>query len=247
MACLEPMLPATLLLRKRPMGSIVMLLKPTSPIEFWTTVLALGTIALSIVAYRGLRSLALAKADIVTRARRDARECAILRCEELAQKILPINGAILGSLTASKIGGFMVNAPEQVSLEPDNQQHLASATKWLQALPPELHVRCIEFVNRLEAWAMYFTKGVADHEIAFGPCAPVYCQFIVQYYPVLLARRASKTSGKFPNTVALFKSWHGVLKHETTLTDLMKKVEQLQRDRAGGKPLPPPLGTEVDG
>lgn len=46
------------------------LVKPTGPLEFWTFILSAATISLVVVAYRGLRSLRLAKTDMLTRAQR---------------------------------------------------------------------------------------------------------------------------------------------------------------------------------
>src|SRR2546422_4730966 len=48
------------------------------------------------------------------------------------------------------------------------------------ALPIYLYSSCVTLLNELEAWAMYFTNALADHRIAFGPCAPVYCSLIVR-------------------------------------------------------------------
>jgi hypothetical protein len=165
----------------------------------------------------------------------------------MAQVILPQNGTLLDRLAVAKIPPFTIKSADAVQLDPDSAAHLAAARAWVQTLPQDLHVACVDLLNRLEAWAMYFTKQVADHDIAFGPCGRVLCLFVVQYYAILLDRRAGKTSGKFPNLVELFTSWRGALQQETTMNDLAQKAALLQEQRRAGKPLKPPLGTNLDG
>src|SRR3989449_11311938 len=82
------------------------------------------------------------------------------------------------------------------------------------ALPIYLYSSCVTLLNELEAWAMYFTNALADHQIAFGPCAPVYCSLIVQNYAILLVLRSRPSAGKFPHAVKLFKSWLELLERE---------------------------------
>lgn len=61
------------------LASIWTAIKPITPGDWWTLILAVGTWALTWVAYRGLRSLSLAKRDMLTRA---TRECPRVRnCE----------------------------------------------------------------------------------------------------------------------------------------------------------------------
>jgi hypothetical protein len=224
------------------------LIRPTTPGEFWTMAYAVVTVALLIAAVLGLRSLSLAKSDILTRSKREARQCAITRCEQMAQKIIDRNGNLLGRLATASRPVFVKSASDVV-FDPDTAEHLAGARVWVQGLSQDLHQDCISHLNQLEAWAMYFTHGVADHAIAFGPCAPVYCSMIVQYYAVLLVRRAGHSSGKFPNAVQLFKSWSEALEREKSgvkMEELVRQLSELQARRRPEAPLPHPLGTQLD-
>lgn len=223
-------------------------ISPANPGEFWTMAYTVATFALVIAALRGLRSLSLAKADILTRSKRESRQCAITRCEQMAEEIISRNSGLIVRLAAASVPVFVKSASD-VAFDPDSEAHLAEARAWLQGLPLDIHTDCITHLNRLEAWAMYFTHGVADHEIAFGPCAPVYCSMIVHYYAVLLVRRAGQSSGKFPNAVQLFKSWREALelqKSGVKMDELVRQLSQLQNRRRPQAPLPQPLGTRLD-
>lgn len=221
---------------------------PTDAVGFWTMIAGLGTVALTILAYRGLRSLVLAKSDMLTRAVRDARECAVARCEELAKVIIPANAEILTAIAANRVPVFVKGADE-VRFDPDNAQDVNAAKTWIAALPQGMYGDSIRLLNSLEGWAMYFTNGLADHQIAFGPCAPVFCSMIVQNYGILLTLRSSQTAGRFPNAVKLFKSWLELLEHEKRGLregNLLKQLAELQKKGGISHTLPKPLGTQLD-
>lgn len=112
----------------------VHLVVPTDPIEFWTFALTLATLALAYVAYVGLKAISLTKADMLTRSQREARQCAIARCEEMAQHIIIRNAEIHGAFAEKKVPRF-VNSAGEVRFDPDNKQDLARALAWVAALP----------------------------------------------------------------------------------------------------------------
>jgi hypothetical protein len=229
--------------------SWIELLRPTNPTEFWTLVAGLGTAVLAGLAWSGLRSLGLTKSDMLTRATRDARECAIARSEEMASRLLPLNSEILESFAKAKVPVFVQNAGD-VKFDPDNQTDLPRAHAWMKTIGVDMYNKSIGLLNALEGWAMYFTNGLADHEIAFPPCGPIYCSMIVQNYAILLNCRAGPGDGNFPNAVALFKGWNEMLdRQERGLKQgaLLQELARLQAKGALNHPLPKPLGTHLDG
>lgn len=231
------------------MDGVYCLLRPTNPTEFWAMVAALGTVALSVTAAIGLRSLVLTRRDMLTRAKRDARECAIARFAEMAKQIIPANGALWAAIAASKVNPIIVRSPGEVMLDPDNPEHLKLAVKVRESFPSEVVKDTIFFLNQLETWAAYHTKGLADHEIAFGPCAPVFCGLIYQHYAILLTCRKDTSAGNFPNVVELFKSWRADLAQkelDVREEDLQRKVQALETARSKQRSsLQPPLGFDA--
>lgn len=134
------------------------------------------------------------------------------------------------------------------SLKPTKEE-LDAAKAWFAAAPPEVLGNIVALLNRLEAWSMYFTKELADPDVAFGPCAPWFCSTVIQYYAVLLVVRTRGSSGKFPNTVRLFEGWLSGLEEQARGLkegDLLNQLATLQATGAPKKTLPPPLGTSLD-
>jgi hypothetical protein len=241
------MYPPTFLLLMVPFWDLII---PTNPTEFWTMIAGVGTAALTVMGFIGLRSLVLTKKDMLTRAQRDARESAIERFEEMAGTILPDNARLWTAIAASKIDPILVPNPGAVRFDPENQEHVNLAKKVREKLSSEVVKDTIFFLNQLETWAAYFTKRLADHEIAFGPCAAVFCSAVWQHYAILLKCRADTTAGKVPNLVELFTSWRGQLADaELALReeDLEKQQAALMTARGKNKStLQPPLGFDLD-
>jgi hypothetical protein len=230
---------------------------PTNPTEFWTLVTAVGSLILLFVALRGLRSLKLTRdelkltrTDMLNRAKRDALQSAMDRAQEWASRIIPENAAILEQIFQHKVPVFIAS-PAQVRFNPDNAEEVARAKQWCAALPEGMYGNSLRLLNHVEAWAMYFTTGLADHEVAFGPCAPTLCQMVMQDYAILLVTRADPASGKYPNTVTLFTQWLHLLAQQErgqATSQLLDKVRELQsKGPANPNLLPKPLGLDIDG
>src|ERR1700693_1903927 len=100
------------------MAAVWQLILPTDPTEFWTMVLGISTIALTVTAAIGLRSLVLTKREMLTRAQRDARESAIARFQELARDIIPANARLWAAMAASKVNPIFIPNPGSVQFGP---------------------------------------------------------------------------------------------------------------------------------
>jgi len=218
---------------------------PETTADFWALAGGLVNIAILAVAVRGLRSLALTRSAMLTQARKDARQSAVLRCHEMANEIIALNQPIINAFAEYKIPVF-VHAAEDARFEPDNVADLDAASMWCQELPEGTFGDCIVFLNRLEAWSMYFTSQLADPQIAFGPCASYFCSVVVQNYPVLLhVRNRAASSGKYPNLVALYTAWSEQIADEQ-LSKMLTSLQSLQRRGSPSSRLKSPLGTELD-
>jgi hypothetical protein len=220
---------------------------PNDPTSFWTAMLVIATVALVIVAYRGLASLRLAQKDMLTRATRDARQCAVTRCEEFERVIIPMNAKILAQLSAKNVGVF-VKHQDHVDFDYTDAKQMEAAAAWFVALGFDLQSECITLLNRLEAWALYFTQALADQSVAAEPCAPVYQSMVVQLYPVLLVTISIPSNGKYTNLRQVYEDWTGQLEgkeRQEAMESLLQKLNGLQtRPGTGKSTLPAPLGTD---
>lgn len=201
-------------------------------------VAAIATIGLAVFALRGLRSLTIARDEIVHRAEREAKLCGIQRLEEIAKEIIPLNTKVLDSMARAKVKTFL-QSQDVVEFEPDKQD-LTAARAWWALLPTETGNLIIALLNRLEAWSVYFTKGVADPDTAFEPIAPLLRSWVGQYYAALLIFRSGsdKISGKFPNLVQLYLQWTARMDAQQLLRlhrDVAGQLEQAEARLAQSK------------
>jgi hypothetical protein len=134
------------------------LLRPVDAVGFWTMVAGIGSCAVAFVAWRGLRSLRLSKTDMVNRAKRDSIQCAIDRCEQMAQELLPLNFEILSEFAARKVPVFVTD-PAQVSFEQKEEVHkIRSALGWVTDLTPELQAKTIKLTNAKDGRCISHTE-----------------------------------------------------------------------------------------
>ena len=222
---------------------------PSNPSEFWSFVSALASLAVLWVAVRGLKSLRLTREGMLNQANREARACAIERSEEFAREIIEMNASIVNTFAALRIPVFVEDAA-RVKFDPDPLDELPRAAEWFGKLPAETQSECIQMLNRLEAWSMYFTQQLADSTVAFGPCGPYFCSRVVQFYAcLLLMRNNDESSGKYPNLVALFKDWIAELEDEKRGLQrghLLEQLAELQAKGSRRRTIKPPLGTQLE-
>lgn len=232
--------------------SVVELATPRTTDQFWLLVAALVNVAILTVAAYGLKSIRLARAGLLLQAKRDARSCAVQRCEEFAREIVDLNIPLLEAYTKS---GATVFASETGTpqFDPDINDHVVKAQLWLRTLSPEAMNHSVVLLNRLEAWSMYFTHQLADSKVAMGPCAPYFTAMVVRDYAVLLwQRNRDASSGRFPNVVKLYQAWTAEMEKEKVGSEtgaLLHRINELQRRQqaaAMSVALEDPLGTEID-
>ena len=222
--------------------SLWAILKPANAGEFWTFALTLATSGLVIVAYFGLKSIALSKQDMLNRAKRESVQCAIDQTAEMGRELLPLYAKLVTDLSQKNIPLFVSDASHVSFGEKEEIQKINSAIAWMGLLDREVLPRMIDFMNHLEYWSMCFTHdpALADEKVAFDPCSAVFCQMVMTLYPAFLTpRRQNPASGPFQKVVTLFKGWYT----KTAQGQLLEQIKRLQSD---GAKLPPPLGTSLD-
>jgi hypothetical protein len=230
------------------------LTKPANAIEFWTLVAASAsvlvlsiTVGVGAVAWYGLRSLRLARHDMVTRATRDSRSVAMAKAEQFSQMIRGDHRIIQDELVAASIPRF-THQLQSGSPVFDDPSMYAVAKKWWGTVPSQTRDRILYFLNDVEAWAMHFTQGLADSTIVFGPCAPTYCSIVLQYAPWIVICRKEQFAGFYPNAVGLFQAWRAELdaKDLGSTTEVALRAANAAEERLAKHRVPPPIGTKLD-
>lgn len=95
--------------------------------------------------------------------------------------------------------------------------------------PIEIAFLELEIINNLEAFSVYFVKGIADEKIAFNSIGKTFCNSILQYYPTISLLRGSKNANKpYDTLIQLYRCWSERLdsfKIETEKEELSKEVQ----------------------
>lgn len=220
------------------------LLKPTNATEFWSLITGVGTLGLCLVAGWGLNSLRLTRRDMLHRAQRDGRVTAVMRCEEFARDIIPLNLPMLSALQREKTGVFVKN-PTEVRFVDVSHDELIRASAWYGGAPVEVKTGIINLLNKLEAWSMYFTAQLADADVAYEPVGAIFCSLVIQYYSPLLLLRQDPSAGNYTNVVSLYEEWLAKLtasERAKREKELLDQVVALQNRGPAGARLGKPLG-----
>jgi hypothetical protein len=107
-------------------------------------------------------------------------------------------------------------------------------------MPDSIMFLKLELANRLEYFAIYFTKGIADEKVAYTALGKQYCDSVEGIYPVIALTRGSKNPAKpYDNLVELYKCWNSRMKStlvefekenlSNELKEKIKKLEQLKK------------------
>ena len=232
-----------------PFKTVKVMFGPTNPAEFWTMVAALGTALVAVAAVWGLVSLSLAKQDMNVRSQRESVLLAMKKMEEFAREIIPANNKLLVEVRQEGIPVFVQDVGEVCFGPNANDTEQQRAKEWVRRFKRESASRVVDLLNNVEAWSGYFTNRIADEEVVLGPCAQPLCSFVMQNYAFYLCLRKNKTSGNYPNTVALFLAWRQKLAREEqgqTMVQLLEQLNELHRNQTGEDvqhTIPRPLGT----
>jgi hypothetical protein len=96
---------------------------------------------------------------------------------------------------------------------------------------PSLDNIDLKLINSLEAFATYFTKGIADEEIAFSSIGRVYCGYVETYYPIISLLRGSKQPQKYYNNlIELYRIWKSRFEKFQIEVELEKSKEKIKEE-----------------
>jgi len=222
------------------------LMVPTNPTEFWTMVLAVLTLALLVVAGRGLRSLRLTKKEMTDRATRQACAKAVRCMEVFALEIVPQNMDLLNLLQENRIEVFTQRF-EDVRFDDPSPEYFERAREWSSRLEYDVARPMLALLNRVESWASHFVSGVANADVAFEACAPPFCMLVTQYHALVIVTRRNRGVGVYPNTTKLFNHWRQKIQepeNEMHMQMLEVQIEDLGARMSLRHDLRPPIGTE---
>nr|WP_298926528.1 hypothetical protein [uncultured Allomuricauda sp.] len=86
-------------------------------------------------------------------------------------------------------------------------------------------VKIIAIINALEAFATYFTGGVADEKLAFSAVGASYCYHVESMFFDLSTAIKDENDKNFQNVIELYHIWNDRIKKQK-LTNQLEKLGQ---------------------
>ena len=89
----------------------------------------------------------------------------------------------------------------------------------------------LKLINSLEAFSTYFTKGIADEEIAFSSIGRAYCRQVENNYPLIAFLRGNDQPHKYYNNlIELYRIWKSRLEKFQIEVELEKRQENIKEE-----------------
>lgn len=170
-----------------------------------------------------------AKKYLRTISKREAAALAAKQVEIFMEKIIPMGNQIYNKkeeIDFPKFNGEIKNFTNDELKEWDKDFTRSFSEKMLK-----LDLLDIQLINFLEGFATYFTKGIADEEIAFSSVGRAYCNYVESYYPQISITRGSNNPNKhYNNLIELYKIWNSRLDKFKIEDELKKKQQKIKEE-----------------
>ena len=184
--------------------------------------------------YLAWRQISVSLQDISIRSKREAGALALEQSKRFAE-IIEESVEIVAKMNASghtlkKISMADFSAEELKKsfpkLESDHNQALGTLSNIQHGTEDATFL-----INKIDSFAVSFTKKLADEEVIFGSVAQAYCEIIEQWYFLYCFHRDnSQQRWYFDNTVELYKVWRPRLEKNKLLVErsrLDKKIHDI--------------------
>ncbi len=181
-----------------------------------------STPILAILAWKGLKQIRVTRDVARITARRESFRLATERCEQFASVILPASEAVDQVFEQKKFSQF-----QKIIVEENDKGISISwkdSRKWLDELSKNGD-SVYRLANLLEGFALWFTCGIADENVAFRPCGSSFCGMVKQILPMLVME--NKRNKTYSHTLRLYVAWRDKIKIEKN----QAKQQELEMER----------------
>ena len=195
---------------------------------------------LTILAVAGVIQIFIARKTLKVNSQRDAANLAAQQIKNYCEQLIPLMTKYDFSLRDEKIKEVKIEIGD--FNEEYLEQKLGKETVMkIRIERMKFLVLYLDVLNNLEAFATYFTKGVADEEIAFSSIGRTYCSSVEGYFFEISDCRNLKDEHSFQNIIDLYKIWKERL-NKIKLTkeqkELLKQINNLHETKIN------PIGTK---
>jgi hypothetical protein len=183
---------------------------------------------LVVVAILALKQISIAKGDVQVRSRREAASLATTQCQRYYSEIIPLLNELDELINQKEIPEYRGEIAD--FCQDDILKNPTWAIKWLSKTDDLLKL-WIQVLNSLESFAIYFTTGVADEEIAFSTIGLSYCNTVKKLYAFIATGRIKGKNKHFEHIVTLYKLWSSRLEKynlEDQLDEMQSKIKSIK-------------------
>lgn len=176
---------------------------------------------LTLLATAGVLQLFLTKRALIISSKRDAANLAAQQLKDYCDRIIPTISKYSFAIRKEKL--------QRINIEIGDFNEKYLIQKLGEVKVQEIRLERMKFIilqlnalNSLEAFATYFTKGIADEQIAFSSVGRTFC-FTVELYFFEIADHRRENDNSYQNIIDLYKMWEKRLKKER----LSKEQEEI--------------------
>jgi hypothetical protein len=166
-----------------------------------------------------------AKKHLKIISKRDAALLATKQIEVFIEKLIPLENELIDKMKSidypvfkDKIKNFTLG--EFVEWDKDYLKEFTNKIEKLEFMD-------LSLINSLEGFATYFTKGIADEEIAFSSIGNSYTYVIERLYPQISIYGDNKN---YKNLIELYWIWKNRLEKSELEVQLQKKQELIKEE-----------------
>jgi len=176
-------------------------------------------IAIAVFAYKGLEQLTIAKQTAVNSATPESFKLAAEQCRYFAEIVLPAGTAAVNAIRAQPSVATLFTAVNFTVSQGQIQKHNFSL-KSLNSELPKVMDPLVDFVNKMEAFAMFFTARVADETVAYRETAIPFSEMCALAIPMIYFLRENNR-GRYDSTIELLEIWHNRLRADKLTKDMV--------------------------
>jgi hypothetical protein len=167
-----------------------------------------------------LQQLRIAKESITISSKRDAYKLTADKVTWFAEHIIPLINNLKEEIEKKEVTFF---SESKVKIEEDKiSVHTPSNEKSAKDIV-EIFGELTTLLNALEAFAIYFTSGVASEELAFSSIGSAYCRCVREFLPAAVLLNDNKKN--YENLLQLFIRWNSRIDK----LDLLKNQKEIQK------------------
>jgi hypothetical protein len=164
-----------------------------------------------------------------TNSLRDAATISAERVNFFICTILPLGNKLFDEKMALKFPEFKGEIKDFKSSEL-SEWDIDFQKSFLTQLVKNSEVIGLNLINYLEGFSVYFTKGIADEEIAFSSVGGYFCSYVEIYYPLIAFQRdENKANEPYCNIIELYRLWKSRLAKFESDVDILQREKLIEK------------------